>query len=110
MSISPSPTFACSGPHNLPVLTQAFVRNGCGIIIVHVTWAAQPTGSGYPRRKECAIDLITDMCTYGHRTGMCIYSHKLRATVILAIYSNKLRATRDICDCSQRCLFIEMAS
>ena len=34
---------------------------------------------------------------------MCIYSHKLRATVILAIlaiYSKKLRATRDICDCS----------
>ena len=46
MSISPSPTFACSGPQNLSLLTQAFVRNGCGIIIVHVTWAAQPTGSG----------------------------------------------------------------
>ena len=24
--------------------------------------------------------MTTDMCTYGHRTGMCIYSHKLRAT------------------------------
>ena len=31
---------------------------------------------------------------------MCIYSHKLRATVILAIYLHKLRATRDICDYS----------
>ena len=46
--------------------------------------------------------MFTDMCTYGHRTGMCIYSHKLRATEILAIYSHKLlRATRDICDCSR---------
>ena len=45
--------------------------------------------------------MFTDMCTYGHRTGMCIYSHKLRATEILAIYSHKLlRATRDICDYS----------
>ena len=46
--------------------------------------------------------MTTDMCTYGHRTGMCIYSHKLRATEILAIYSHKLlRATRDNCDCSR---------
>ena len=37
--------------------------------------------------------MFTDMCTYGHRTGMCIYSHKLRATEKLAIYSHKLRDT-----------------
>ena len=54
------------------------------------------------QKETCAIEMITDMCTYGHRTGMCIYSHKLRATVVLAIYSHKLRATTDISDCSQR--------
>ena len=34
------------------------------------------------QKKECPIDMITNVRTYGHRTGMCMHSHKLRATEI----------------------------
>ena len=40
--------------------------------------------------------MIADMCTYGHRTGMCIYSHKLRATEI-SVTAHNMRCSSDCC-------------
>ena len=49
----------------------------------HVSYKDRPADRvRVAQKKECAIDMITNVRTYGHRTGMCIHSHTLRATEI----------------------------
>ena len=76
LGMSSSPTSCFPAHRHAHVQRDVLVRHGCATVIVHLTWAAQPTGSGWPRGRHCAI--ITHVSTYRHRPSMCMNSHYLR--------------------------------